>query len=732
MIYTRFHIHSKSFCALCLSSLIFLSNYNFASIQDYIFPSKSPSFSNYGTLGLIQMPSARMFSEGSLAFSWTHNDPYLRGSIVAYPFSWFEASYQYTDVNNALYSDVPSFSGSQSYKDKSFDTKFLLKREGDFLPAIAVGIRDIAGSGIFSSEYLVASKFYRNVDFSFGLGWGILNKNRISNPLSSISSSFDERVYNLDTRGGEFDSGKYFRGDAGLFGGIEVYLPNARGSRIKIEYDGTDYSNEGFNPGKGNERLLLRRQKSQASRLNIGFVYPVNDTFDLRLSYTKGNTLSFGFNAKINFSKKEPITPKRDTYNKIPDSAAVKQISNESDFYLYRSALYFLNEKELFLQAATHNDETLAIAYMQNQHTSSVRAMGRVAQTLDQVMPEKIKSFEITSVNASMGMHTATIDRDIFSKYQPYNFYKLGSKDIEIKSSKYDKTNYEFQPETKYPIHFWKITPDIRSQIGGPDGFYFGDIRIIFKSELLLRKKLTLLSTISASVYDNFDDLKLLSDSILPHFRTDIVDYLKEGRKLSIDLFQLNYFDNPLNNLYTKVAFGICESMFGCAGGEILYRPFHKNYAFGVEAWHARQRAYKQRFGLRKYETNTGLISIYLNEPKFQVTTLLQGGKFLAGDSGIRLDVSRRFKSGMSVGIFAARTDISKEEFGEGSFDKGFYFWIPIESFFSNYQRGHTGFGMRPVTRDGAAALNVSHPLYAVTESASAFTFTRDWDDLYD
>ena len=39
---------------------------------------------------------------------------------------------------------------------------------------------------------------------------------------------------------------------------------------------------------------------------------------------------------------------------------------------------------------------------------------------------------------------------------------------------------------------------------------------------------------------------------------------------------------------------------------------------------------------------------------------------------------------------------------------------------------------MRPVTRDGAAALNVSHPLYAVTESASAFTFTRDWDDLYD
>ena len=65
-----------------------------------------------------------------LAFTWSHNDPYLRGSIVAYPFNWLEASYQYTDVNNALYSSIESFSGSQSYKDKSFDFKVrFIKKE---------------------------------------------------------------------------------------------------------------------------------------------------------------------------------------------------------------------------------------------------------------------------------------------------------------------------------------------------------------------------------------------------------------------------------------------------------------------------------------------------------------------------------------------------------------------------------------------------------------------------
>ena len=104
-----------------LVSILFLSGGLHASLSDYIYPSLGPSYSNYGTLGLIQNPSARFLSNGSLGFTWTHNDPYLRGSIVAYPFDWLEAAFQYTDVNNQLYSDVKAFSGSQSLKDKSFD-----------------------------------------------------------------------------------------------------------------------------------------------------------------------------------------------------------------------------------------------------------------------------------------------------------------------------------------------------------------------------------------------------------------------------------------------------------------------------------------------------------------------------------------------------------------------------------------------------------------------------------
>jgi hypothetical protein len=120
-------------------SLFFALHINIsAALSDYIYPNQTPSFSNYGTLGLMQNPSARFHEEGTLAFSYTVMQPYLRGSIVAYPFNWMEASYQYTDINNQLYSSSFAFSGNQTFKDKGFDVKFRILRESKVLPQIAL------------------------------------------------------------------------------------------------------------------------------------------------------------------------------------------------------------------------------------------------------------------------------------------------------------------------------------------------------------------------------------------------------------------------------------------------------------------------------------------------------------------------------------------------------------------------------------------------------------------
>ena len=177
----------------------------------------------WGTTGLVSMPNARFHESGVISMNFSSHEPYQRLAVIAYPFEWFEAIYQYTDIRDRLYSPVFAFSGNQTFKDKGFDIKIRILNESRFLPATAIGLRDIAGTGLFSAEYLAMSKRYRNLDITLGLGWGSYSNNRIENPLGKIISRFNgERgIFTGDnSKGGELSTASWFRGEkAGLLVG---------------------------------------------------------------------------------------------------------------------------------------------------------------------------------------------------------------------------------------------------------------------------------------------------------------------------------------------------------------------------------------------------------------------------------------------------------------------------------------------------------------------------------
>ncbi len=702
-----------------LYSIIFLSFPLKSAYLDYIYPSTNPDFSNYGTLGLIQMPTSRFAEEGTLAFSWSHNDPYLRGSIVAYPFSWLEASYQYADINNALYSPVKEFSGSQSLKDKSFDAKFMLLKEREYLPQIALGLRDLAGTGVFSAEFITASKFINNFDFTFGIGWGNLNGNKIKNPFTYLSDEFKTRSGAI-SGGGQFTTGSYFSGDAGYFGGIEYFIPKFYGARVKLEADGTNYRTEGPLP------------LQQDNKFNISYIHPITKNFLVKASYIKGNTFSFGFSYRAPLGRKNPFIPKQDKMRSIENSEIIKGITSKSDLNLYRASLLYLGQKNLYLQSANIQDNKLKVAYAQSKYRVQTIAAGRALRVLDDIAPDTVTKIQVSEVNGGMGMYSISVPRSSIKRSKIHNDPSLVAMSASVTPVLYDKQEYSFKPEIKYPRFFYNIGPDIKSQIGGPDGFYFGDLRISAHSELLFNSDLSLITILSQGITNNFSELKLPSDSVLPHVRTDIVDYLKEGSGFTVRRMQLNYFKNPRNNLYFKFSAGIFESMFAGYGFEALYRPFSQNYGISVDAWRVRQRAFDQKFDFREYETSTGHITFYYRESRTNVLFKLIGGKYLAQDSGITIDLSRKFYSGFQVGVFASMTDISKAEFGEGSFDKGFYWWLPVDLFFGDYRKQSTGWGLRPLTRDGAQRLVQGYPLWGVTDYADKEAITSHWNDFYD
>ena len=80
-------------------------------------------------------------------------------------------------------------------------------------------------------------------------------------------------------------------------------------------------------------------------------------------------------------------------------------------------------------------------------------------------------------------------------------------------------------------------------------------------------------------------------------------------------------------------------------------------------------------------------------------------GEYLAGDIGSTFELSRSFQNGVKFGFFASNTDVTADQFGEGSFDKGIFFDIPIYGNFINYT-------WRPLTKDPGAKLIRKHSLH--------------------
>src|SRR5207248_2022592 len=123
-----------------------------------------PTPSLYGGIGLIEMRNARFMPDGYLALNVDIKKPDNRITLTFQAFPWLEASFRYT-INYAL---API--GQRALYDRSFDLKARLFEEGRFTPQIAVGLQDFIGTGVYSSEYVVASKRYGPVDLTAGMG----------------------------------------------------------------------------------------------------------------------------------------------------------------------------------------------------------------------------------------------------------------------------------------------------------------------------------------------------------------------------------------------------------------------------------------------------------------------------------------------------------------------------------------------------------------------------------
>ena len=359
------------------------------------------------------------------------------------------------------------------------------------------------------------------------------------------------------------------------------------------------------------------------------------------------------------------------------------------------------------------------------------RPVGRTARIAAALAPDSVEKINIYAQNGDYEVAKYSIGRDAFEKADNNQLSPtelLLSTEIDSPSEAPLYTSASFIPSIDFPEFDWNMSPALRHQIGGPEGFYLGQLWWRTDTSLKFARNLALYTTFGIGIYDTFDDFNNPSQSTIPRVRSDIQSYLAEGKN-NIERMTLEYYSNPIKDVYARFDLGLLEAMFGGFGGEVLYRPFDEDYAIGLMAHKVKQRGYNQLFSFRDYSTVTGHLALYYDFP-YAVRSQLLVGKYLAGDKGVTLDLSRRFKTGFTVGIFATKTNLSAAEFGEGSFDKGFYISVPTKLFYSDFRSGNISFGLHPLTKDGGALLNRPNPLIGILGDTNRNSIVRDWEEF--
>ena len=689
-----------------------------ASLEDYYPKKLEPTSSNSGITGILEMPNARFMTEGSMKIGFSSSWPNEYTYISATPFAWLEASYKYTEQKNLKYGPF-SYSGNQTLKDKGFDLKVRLLNESYYIPEVAIGWNDLAGTGRFSGEYISATKKIKNVDLTVGYGWGALGQNQnVRNPFLSINEEF--RYRNKDSsEGGTFNSDTWFSGEEiSIFTGIEYYMQKY-GLILKLEYDTS-------NPDLGYSGPKIPVQ----SRFNFGISRPVNSNLDLGLSFERGNQFRLSFSIKSDYGKTSLVQKNDPPKNIIKLNDNQRLVVTENTNIFYRSLNRSLREESILIQSATLSSDTVEVVIAQNRFRSLPRAIGRVIRIISALSPDSIKRIRVIPMNGNIELYAIEVSKENFDKLdndrisspELFNNSKVFSVDP------YTYSRSDFKPTVRFPEFFLSMSPSLRHQIGGPESFYLGQLWWKINAKVKFKRGLTLHTVLGLNIYNNFNEFNNPSYSTIPHVRSDIQDYLSEGEN-NIARFKIDYIWSPRKDLFVRLDLGYLEEMFGGVGGEVYYRPFKSNFSSSLQLHKVKQRGYKQRFDFRDYEVETGHLGFYYDFPK-GITAQLLVGKYLAGDKGATLDFSRRFKNGFTLGVFATKTDLSSIEFGEGSFDKGFYFSIPTDSFFTNFRQGDISFGLQPLTKDGGATLNHMNSLYSLYGNTHRSSVLRDWKDI--
>ncbi|MFQ5437478.1 MAG: YjbH domain-containing protein [Paracoccaceae bacterium] len=678
------------------------------------------SLNLYGMPGLIDMPTAESAPDAQMSSTLGYFSGTVRGTLTFQVTPRLTASMRYAMLMNCnCFSFV-------NYFDRSFDLHYRILDEGRYRPAIAVGLRDLIGTGVYSGEYLAATKHLGpKLKVTAGIGWGRLGSyNSFTNPLSIFGSGFNTRPSGFGL-GGVPVSGQWFRGPAAAFGGVEWQTP-VRGLSVKAEYSSDAYSFETGAPG-----LLTRR-----SPVNIGVDYQIGKYVRLSGYYLYGTTI--GVSTSIKFNPRNRIsagsggnapTPilrrPRDFEKGAADARDTSWTSQpDANGIVLQSLKKIMKKNGLYVIAFSLDGTRAEVRFRNKRYDQAAQAVGRTARIMAKVMPFSVETFVVTPVEQGIPVVSVILQR-------------RDLEDLENAPDGAENSLARAQIVTPQPMRSpvtrnvdlfphlnWSIGPYMRLSLFDPSAPVLMDVGIRAEGQFDVSPGLSVSGSVIKKIVGNLDQSTRVSDSLLPHVRSDVSTYDKADPAL--EYLTGDYLFRAGRSVYGRVSVGYLEQMYGGVSAELLWKPLNSRFGLGMEANLVRQRAFDGGLGFRPYQVATGHVTAYL-DMRNGFSAQLDVGRYLAGDVGATLSIERRFDNGWRVGAFATLTDVPFATFGEGSFDKGLLITMPISWALGKPTRTAQSITLRPLTRDGGAKLEVRNRLWKLVNPYQTAIMEPAW-----
>lgn len=696
----------------------------------------------YGLPGVIDTPTAEMMPDATL------------GAVLGYTELGNSTglSFQILPRVTAVlrYGKFDSTEEDRGYvRDRSFDIRVSLLDEslGGWRPSVAVGLQDAIGTGFYASEYLVATKTLSpRLRVSAGLGWGRLASS------GGIGSLIDDRGAPDDEEGGSLNTDQWFRGEAAPF--VNLQWKATDKLTVLAEYSGDDYACETGDADNCARTAWLSDEEPLSNNVNLGLSYQMGPNYQIG-AYVLGGK-HFGIQASMTLNPRRaplpsglekgpaPVRP-RAAVAADPDGWSGAWAQDPTAQPAIQKALADALRKEgQTLESMVLTANRAEVRIRNNRYIQQAEAVGRTARLMTRALPPSVETLVVTSVEGGMPVSSVTMRRSDVERLENTEAGQIASV-AALTDADPRPAGLVRNPEVT-PRFQWGLRPYLSTGLFDPDEPFRYEVGAAVSASYELVPGLTLKGTVRQRLFGNaeqeapgdlsVDEYLALSDEQIAEGNNGVYRVRSDGRmysgndKLRVPELTLNWNAHPTSTVYTRVTIGLLENMYGGVSGEVLWKPVNSRLALGAEINRVRKRDYEDAFGFLDYEVTTGHVSAYY-EFGGGFVGQLDVGRYLAGDDGATVTLTREFASGWSVGAYATKTDLSAEEYGEGSFDKGIEIKIPLAWATGMPSKRTVGGTISSLNRDGGRRVRVDDRLYETIRDSHSTKMYDGWGKFW-